>query len=167
MILLNEKKVAFIHIPKNGGTSIRAYLNTMDEVVYNEAEDTFFVLGDDKFDKNHITLDMLHENFKTAFDLIKQYNSFCILRDPRERFYSSINQYFRFNKYKILAKIFRFLYRVFKSVNLNFSEKQISHIKSILFANKDVFVENINNKAEIDSFIDDYYSKDIELIRSL
>tara|TARA_B110000971_G_scaffold160311_1_gene163836 strand:- start:7759 stop:8529 length:771 start_codon:yes stop_codon:yes gene_type:complete len=256
MILLNEKKVAFIHIPKNGGTSIRAYLNTVDEVVYNESEDTFFVLGDEKFDKNHITLDMLHENFKTSFDLIKQYNSFCILRNPRERFYSSINQYFRLNKdkmidecskqelneeisniiarlkqlrgknfpydivhfqpqvdyvmlkekiiiknlfalekvariehfvksnidenfvmlkknasafikNKIFAKILRLLYSVFKSVHLSFSERQISLIKSILFRNRDVFVEKIYNKSEIDSFIDDYYSKDFELIRSL
>ncbi len=256
MIIINEKKVAFIHIPKNGGTSIRAYFNTINKGAINEFEYQIFVHKKERYDMNHLTLDLLNKNFKTTFDLIKQYNSFCILRDPRERFYSSINQYFRFQKNKMIdecsekelneeisiiisklkelkgknfpanfihfqpqvdfvmldnkiviknifylddtasiekfvksnisedfvmqkkndtvfiknkisAKTLRFLYKVFSSAGLRFSDSQISFIKSKLFRNKNVMLDKIEDKSKIDGFIDDYYSKDLKLIESL
>ena len=72
-----------------------------------------------------------------------------------------------FIKNKISAKIFRFLYKVFSSAGLSFSDSQISFIKSKLFRNKNVMLDKIEDKSKIDGFIDDYYSKDLKLIESL
>jgi hypothetical protein len=68
---------------------------------------------------------------------------------------------------KILAKIFRFLYKVFKSMRLSFSESQITFLKSVLFKDKDIFINKINDKSKIDKFIEHYYRKDFELIKTL
>ncbi len=78
-------KIVFVHIPKNGGTSIR-------KIIFENSGGTYI--------KNHPTFD---EITKIKPEYVENKISFCIIRNPFDRFISI----FRFNNQeKRLKKIF-------------------------------------------------------------
>lgn len=90
MIISHKHKFCFVHIPKNGGTFIKSALSK-----YHDDPVTFFgvfKLKDKIIDLSHINM----RDLKNSFGRIKEqsYVTFCIVRDPIERFKSGYIEYF-------------------------------------------------------------------------
>lgn len=97
MIIDDEHRIAFVHIPKCAGTTIRQILEPFDsnKGAYAARVDLHPQLG--MLDYVHIPLFVLKEQFPKELELIKQYWSFVVVRDPFARFASSVSQ--RIKKY--------------------------------------------------------------------
>ncbi len=109
MLLYPDIPIAFVHIPKNGGKSIRAALDrsghwdlsaTARDLAMDEAElHTSFeggqgyahpLLGRTKLE--HLPLQFWREHFAQTWAAFQTMPSFAVLRDPRDRFFSAILQ---------------------------------------------------------------------------
>lgn len=98
MIIDDKHEIAFIHIPKCAGTTIRQYLQEYDR---SQGEFTARVDMHEKLgmlDYVHIPLFVLKEHFPEEFELVQKYWSFTVIRDPYSRFASSVSQ--RLKKYR-------------------------------------------------------------------
>jgi len=97
MIINDSKKVCFVHIPKCAGTSIRSLIQEFDDL--NGAHTGRVEVHDELglLDYVHIPLPVLSEHFPELYSKVKSYYSFAIIRDPYQRFASSIAQ--RLKKY--------------------------------------------------------------------
>lgn len=94
MIVCPEAGFFFIHIPKNGGSSVRDQIQPFDHFKgqfrgTKEHPD----LG--VYDSAHVPLDLLRDHFPEAFATISTLEGFGIVRDPVDRFASSMAQRFR------------------------------------------------------------------------
>lgn len=93
VVISDEYQFAFIHIPKCAGSSIRIMLQ--DTELMESAEFYWGVaphaaLG--MVDYAHIPLFALRKYFEGIFEKVERYQSFALIRDPFERFRSSISQ---------------------------------------------------------------------------
>ena len=94
MILNDTYKLAFVHIPKCAGTTLRSRIGFLEERndfymnvnVHPEAG---------PLDYGHLPLGVLRDFFNEDFEKISSYWSFAIVRDPYKRFPSSVGQYLR------------------------------------------------------------------------
>lgn len=92
MIISHSHKFCFVHIPKCAGTTARKALEKHNEwehagppwVRNHEA------LGE--IDYGHIPLFTLRDFFNDDFETVKTLSSFAIIRDPFDRFASSVSQ---------------------------------------------------------------------------
>jgi hypothetical protein len=88
MIIDDEHRVAFVHIPKCGGTSVRRQLEALDSYqgfFYDRREHA--ELG--RLDYCHIPLSFLAEHFPEAYEKVATYRAFALVRDPHSRFVSA------------------------------------------------------------------------------
>lgn len=94
MITCPQAGFFFVHIPKNGGSSVR------DQIQSEDVFDGQF-LGTKQhpelgfYDSSHVPLEVLRRHFPEAFSTISGLDGYCIMRDPLDRFSSSIAQRFR------------------------------------------------------------------------
>lgn len=94
MIISSQNGFFFVHIPKNGGSSVRDQIQSMDDTkglflgTKEHAE-----LG--IYDSSHVPLVWVQQHFSEWYDSIRALEGFCLLRDPLERFASSTAQRFR------------------------------------------------------------------------
>ena len=95
MILSKPHKFAFIHIPKCAGTTVRNLLQFFDstEGHFTSRVDTHPVLG--QLDYVHIPLFALRDYFPEEFEMVRDYWSFTVTRDPFARFASSVSQHLK------------------------------------------------------------------------
>jgi len=94
MIISNEHKFVFVHIPKCAGSSVRKQLESIDGIDSSFAGIVDHpVLG--QIDLTHLPLSVLRDHFFDTFKKIQHYQSFAVLRDPYERFPSSMFQRLR------------------------------------------------------------------------
>ena len=95
MIIDEQHEIAFIHIPKCAGTTVREYLKEYDrsQGFLSDRVDMHEKLG--MLDHAHIPLFILKEHFPTELELIDRYWSFAVMRDPYKRFASSVTQRLR------------------------------------------------------------------------
>ncbi len=94
MIVSDQHKFAFVHIPKCAGTSVRKALRPIDETI-------------GKFDQiahhpemgmihyGHITLPDLEAHFPDYYAKLCRFRSVAIVRDPQDRFFSAVFQRLR------------------------------------------------------------------------
>ena len=120
MLLYDKAGLAFIHVPKNGGKSIRAALDAacpinlaptaadLDMTVEQLLADyesgrgvTHPVLGQVKIE--HLPLVFWEEHFPRTFAAFTPLKSFVMLRDPRDRFFSAVLQ--RLGEYQDLKNL--------------------------------------------------------------
>lgn len=93
MLISDERKSAFIHIPKCGGSTIRDSIGKIPAVEnWNEVR-KFDNMG--KIDTTHIPAFILSDLFPKVFEKITEYQTFALVRDPHSRFISSLAQYCR------------------------------------------------------------------------
>lgn len=99
MMINDEKKLVFIHIPKNGGTSIRTELGKFGFVSPFAANK--IVEGNVTIDAPHQTPLEIRERFPDLAARILGYRQILVLRSPSRRFLSSVSQYLRMYSKKI------------------------------------------------------------------
>ncbi len=92
MILSDQHRFVFVHIPKCAGTSVRNAV-----LPFHDADDRFLKevehhpeLGE--VDYRHLPLSLLRELDPEAFQKLKTYESYALLRDPFQRFRSAMSQ---------------------------------------------------------------------------
>ncbi len=92
MILSDRYQFVFIHVPKCAGTSVRQAV-----LPYHDADSRFLKaverhpdLGE--IDFRHLPLALLRQIDPEAFEKLKTYDSFALLRDPAQRFRSALAQ---------------------------------------------------------------------------
>lgn len=95
MIISDEHKFVFIHIPKCAGTSVRGILEPFDsrEGAFTGRVDHHSEFGE--LDYVHIPLFALRDHFRPEFEAVQRYWSFAVVRDPYARFASSVSQNLR------------------------------------------------------------------------
>lgn len=120
MLLYDKAGLAFIHVPKNGGKSIRAALDaacpinlqpTAADLGISAAQLVAdFESGQGVVHKalgrvkiEHLPLVFWEEHFPQTFAAFTPLKSFVMLRDPRDRFFSAVLQ--RLGEYKDLKNL--------------------------------------------------------------
>lgn len=97
MIVCQDSGFYFIHIPKNGGSSVRDQIQPLDD-----AKGHFLGTKEHAaigiYDSSHVPLVWLAEYFPDWFEIVSKLDGYCLLRHPTERFASSLAQ--RFRQYK-------------------------------------------------------------------
>ena len=106
MIVSSDNGFFFVHIPKNGGSSVRDQIQPMDDT-------KGLFLGTKEhpelgvYDSSHVPLLWLQAHFGDWFDVISGLEGFALLRDPVGRFASSTAQRFRQFKGKTPSDVTR------------------------------------------------------------
>jgi len=106
MIISDRHKLAFIHIPKCAGSTVRSELASIDERA--ERYENKLVAWHDALgliDYHHLPLVYLKDLFRDDFDIINYYQTFALIRDPFDRFPSSMAQRLKMYKETTLEKI--------------------------------------------------------------
>jgi hypothetical protein len=92
LIISDRHRFAFIHIPKCAGSYVSRKLDPYDDAQgeFRCGVKTHPVLG--AIDYHHLPLTVLRQHFPSAFERLVNYRSYALLRDPFERFPSSVAQ---------------------------------------------------------------------------
>lgn len=95
MIISDSHRFVFVHIPKCAGTSIRRRLLCFDDrnKFYAGVLTRSPSLG--SLDYAHIPLFFLREHFLSDFEKVMEYHSCAVIREPYDRFSSSVSQRLR------------------------------------------------------------------------
>jgi hypothetical protein len=91
MLLSDELKFIFVHVPKCGGTSLRNSLGDMPGVGNPIAVPAAAMPFTN--DRNHLQMRHLKAYYPDTFAKFERYDSFAIARDPVSRFPSSLVQH--------------------------------------------------------------------------
>lgn len=91
MIISPRHKFVFVHIPKCAGTSVRTQLVKCDPDHISMGEvGTHAALG--QIDFGHVPLSLLRQHFPQEYNYLESFTSYAVVRDPLERFGSSLRQ---------------------------------------------------------------------------
>ena len=92
MVISEEHRFVFVHIPKCAGSSVRRRLFCFNEGllvgppwIRNHSKLGLLYIG-------HVPLFVLREYFSHEFETVQNYWSFCVVRNPFDRFASSVPQ---------------------------------------------------------------------------
>jgi len=105
MIISDKYNFCFVHIPKCAGTSVRGVLQKFDETLGRFTGHVGAHPEIGKLDYVHIPLAILREYFPGEYKKIKNYHSVAVVRDPYERFPSSLTQHLRMYGEKPIQKM--------------------------------------------------------------
>lgn len=105
MIINHDFRIAFLHIPKCAGTTVRRPLESLNQ--WQEAGPPWRRahpnLG--MVDYAHLPLAVLRAHFPDAFASVVDYRAFALVRDPYSRFASSVSERIRWGEGALLAKL--------------------------------------------------------------
>lgn len=105
MIISDRHRFIFVHIPKCAGTSVRSALQPYDDT--GERFDQR--VGEDptfgRVDFTHLPLDLLAAMFPADYAKFANYASFCVVRDPFQRFPSAVAQHAKMYRGKLLSSL--------------------------------------------------------------
>ncbi len=92
MIINDEHQFVFVHIPKCAGSFVRDHIKPFDsrKGIYQKISH-HLALG--ALDFSHIPLFVLREHFPQEFERLQNYSSFAVVRNPFDRFASSLSQH--------------------------------------------------------------------------
>lgn len=91
MIISPRHRFVFVHIPKCAGTSVRTQIVKCDpgHIAMGEVG-THPVLG--QIDFGHVPLPVLRQHFPVEYGYLERFASYAVVRDPLDRFGSSLRQ---------------------------------------------------------------------------
>lgn len=92
MIINDPHGFVFVHIPKCAGTSVRMHLSRFDTTDGTFTVSKRFHPEIGNLDMAHIPLSILKEYFPDIYKKVCTYEAFAIVRDPYQRFTSSLFQ---------------------------------------------------------------------------
>ena len=95
MIVNDESRFVFVHIPKCAGTSVRNALSIRNDCRFAEWNRRARHRSLGYIDYMHLPLFTLREHFEGQFRRVDSYRSFAVVRDPFARFPSSVSQRLR------------------------------------------------------------------------
>ncbi|NGZ90281.1 sulfotransferase family 2 domain-containing protein [Psychroflexus maritimus] len=165
MIISDKYRFVFIHIPKCAGSTVRKQIEFLDDKggVFSNVK-LHKELG--QIDYGHIPLFVLKKYFPIEFRKIEKYESVTLIRNPYERFPSSVSQYLRFygesaiHKMKNaeiknnLNKIINYLYKT--PDDQFFLPKEYIHFQKqvdFVIENKIILTNKIFTTSEVDLLI--------------
>jgi len=95
MIISDQHKYVFIHIPKCAGTSLKQHFEIYEDAwnvsgIWKRNHPEYPELG--ILDHAHIPLFTLKDFFKDEYEKLNSYRTFAVIRDPYKRFPSSMAQ---------------------------------------------------------------------------
>ncbi|WP_265501161.1 sulfotransferase family 2 domain-containing protein [Paracoccus beibuensis] len=91
MIISPRHRFVFVHIPKCAGTSVRTQIVKCDPDHLSMGEvGRHPELGN--IDFGHVPLPILRQHFPREYDYLERFTSYAVVRDPLERFGSSLRQ---------------------------------------------------------------------------
>lgn len=90
MVICDERKLFFMHIPKCGGVSVRMALGD-DWTFWGRNR----LPNGETRDFAHLTLADLKRHFPDIWEKLQEYESYALIRHPEERFISSIKEYLK------------------------------------------------------------------------
>ncbi len=99
MIVCQNSGFYFVHIPKNGGSSVR-------DQIQNDDDTKGHFLGTKQhpelgyYDSSHVPLAWLKAHFPDWHQVISGLDGYCLVRQPNDRFVSSLTQRFRQHRRK-------------------------------------------------------------------
>ncbi len=99
MIVCQDHGFYFVHIPKNGGSSVRDQIQAFDDT-------QGLFLGTKQhpelgyYDSSHVPLTWLRTYFSDWYEVISELEGYCLVREPNARFASSLTQRFRQHRRK-------------------------------------------------------------------
>ena len=163
MPIYKHLKLIFIHIPKNGGTSIREYLKNKEEPLFICNKNNLFSVDKHDYHIIHYTyLEILKSNIINDYE---QYNFFCIIRHPYCKILSALTFHSIINSETSIEDLTSILEILFKNNNFNIRHLKVCECKYVNFynfnfKNKDfdieikhllpqsAFLKNSNNEIE-------------------
>lgn len=107
MLYIADHNLVFLHIPKNAGQAMRSaifaaatpnYAPVAQDLKLDEAKipalmDQFIPIPNlGNFQIEHLDLELLRDHFPACFEVIRNANSFVLVRPPRARFISALMQ---------------------------------------------------------------------------
>lgn len=92
MIISDQHRFAFVHIPKIAGTTIRAQLAPIDDRNGFYAARRVDAQGNER-DYCHLTLAQIGRLYPDELERLKNYTTFCLVRDPAARFDAAVAEY--------------------------------------------------------------------------
>jgi len=97
MVISDKHKFVFVHIPKCGGTYVRNAISSFDETggYFTSKVGFHEVIGE--LDYVHIPLEILEKYFPDEYGKLLSYKTYAVVRNPLERFPSSIAQHIKYN----------------------------------------------------------------------
>lgn len=99
MMINDQKELVFFHIPKNGGTSVRTELGKHGFI--SPFKPDFLEYENVTIDAKHQTPQEIRERFPELAARIYGYRQMIILRNPEQRFLSSVSQYLKMYSEKL------------------------------------------------------------------
>ncbi len=95
MIFLDTHRIAFVHIPKCAGSTVRRQL-----VAHCPFDDVFVTTPQDhpelgRVYLSHLPLDAVAAHFPAYFDKLQTYKVYAIVHEPKQRSYSALSERLR------------------------------------------------------------------------
>lgn len=176
MIISDVHRLAFIHIPKCAGTSVRSQLGHLNDCQLTGAPwiDTD---GPSYIKKHkdlglvyhgHLPLFVLDKYFPNEFAKLKTYWNFCVLRDPYDRFASALLQHIKeyckrpFNTYshtEIRTIVYKIIDDLLKlNYNLSILPINYTHFRrqsDYIYLNNQKVIKNLYSVDMLDELFDE------------
>ncbi len=95
MIINEAHRFVFVHIPKCAGSSVRTVLEAYNQWIQIDSRIIRKTPTHGIIDHNHIPLLTLRELYPESFGQVCSFESFALVRNPFDRFFSSVQQKMR------------------------------------------------------------------------
>ena len=109
MIISDNYKFCFIHIPKCAGTSIRTMIQEADPGRFQQWGWNWMPRHQRYGDTAHMPLIDLPPNL---LGQVRKYRAITVVRDPLDRFYSSVEQHFSQHNYRAHKSVEEFVFEL-------------------------------------------------------
>ncbi|MFW2541576.1 hypothetical protein ACN2XU_02960 [Primorskyibacter sp. 2E107] len=95
MIISHKHRFVFFHNPKAGGTSVRSAMEPFNDIGFGLWHAAPEQTAGKTVDRAHLGVAEFAGFYPDLWETVRAYDLFCLVRDPRKRFLSSVSEYCR------------------------------------------------------------------------